>query len=41
MRWGINDESTQKNITTDLCLNEIKRAQEESAGINFIVGYFL
>jgi hypothetical protein len=35
MRWGIKDDSL--HITTKLCLDEIKRAQKESIGANFVV----
>jgi hypothetical protein len=37
MRWGIKSELTKDNITTSLCLNEIKNSQIYSIGPNFIV----
>ena len=37
MRWGIKSELTKDNITTTLCLNEIKNSQIYSIGPNFIV----
>ena len=37
MRWGIKSELTKDNITTTLCLNEIKNSIQYSIGPNFIV----
>ena len=37
MRWGINDDSSKQNITVQMCLDEIRKAQSESFSINFVV----
>ena len=37
MRWGIKSELTKDNVTTTLCLNEIRNCQKYSIGPNFIV----
>ena len=36
MRWGITDEITRSNMTSSICLNEIKNCQKESFGPNFV-----
>jgi len=38
MRWGITDSATSKNITTDICLNEIRSCRDESSG-PFFMGF--
>eukprot|EP00735_Rhodelphis_limneticus_P010099 TRINITY_DN2918_c0_g1::TRINITY_DN2918_c0_g1_i3::g.4348::m.4348 TRINITY_DN2918_c0_g1::TRINITY_DN2918_c0_g1_i3::g.4348 ORF type:complete len:2265 (+),score=833.61,sp/Q149M9/NWD1_HUMAN/29.79/4e-82,MBT/PF02820.13/1.8e-14,MBT/PF02820.13/30,MBT/PF02820.13/0.24,MBT/PF02820.13/5.3e-16,MBT/PF02820.13/1e-12,WD40/PF00400.27/5.9e-12,WD40/PF00400.27/18,WD40/PF00400.27/8.4,WD40/PF00400.27/5.5e-06,WD40/PF00400.27/4.3e-11,AAA_16/PF13191.1/4.8e-11,NACHT/PF05729.7/7.4e-10,EF-hand_6/PF13405.1/0.0003,EF-hand_5/PF13 len=39
MRWGIRDESTDDHKTTELCMTEIKKCQELSAGVCFTTFY--
>lgn len=37
MRWGVREDAGIEHTTTDICLREIKRCQETSAGPNFVV----
>lgn len=37
LRWGISEEASYDQKTLDICLNEIKRCQEISPRLNFIV----
>ena len=37
MRWGITDEATNQNKTTEICLNEIRKCFNESIGPSFVV----
>ena len=37
LRWGINDEMTNKNMTVSICVNEIKNCIKNSNGPCFIV----
>ncbi|PVD30066.1 hypothetical protein C0Q70_09327 [Pomacea canaliculata] len=36
MRWGVREDAGIEHTTTDICLREIKRCQETSAGPNFV-----
>eukprot|EP01099_Mayorella_cantabrigiensis_P001360 TRINITY_DN1592_c0_g1_i1.p1 TRINITY_DN1592_c0_g1~~TRINITY_DN1592_c0_g1_i1.p1 ORF type:complete len:943 (+),score=208.47 TRINITY_DN1592_c0_g1_i1:380-3208(+) len=36
MRWGVRDESTEDHLTSFLCMRELRRCQELSAGPNFV-----
>ena len=36
MRWGITDEVTRNNLTSTICLNEIRNCQKDSFGPNFV-----
>ena len=37
MRWGITDYMTYKNLTNDICFEEIELCKTESIGLSFIV----
>lgn len=37
MRWGVPEHASDNHSTTDLCINEILKCQELSAGPNFVV----
>jgi hypothetical protein len=37
LRWGITDETTISNLTTNFCVTEIKNCQKESIGPCFAV----
>jgi len=37
MRWGVPEHASDSHSTTELCLQEINKCQEVSAGPNFVV----
>ena len=37
MRWGVPEEASDNHSTTDLCLQEIDKCKEVSAGPCFVV----
>ena len=36
MRWGLRDEMTNDQLTTDICLREIINCRKESCGFSFV-----
>ncbi len=36
MRWGVRDEASEDHQTANLCMQELRRCQQESCGINFV-----
>ena len=36
MRWGVREEASEDHQTVNLCMQELKRCQKDSCGINFI-----
>lgn len=40
MRWGVQDQASDDHSTSELCMNEIKNCQKESAGPTFVVSIF-
>lgn len=39
LRWGVTRDIELTNITTQLCINEVKKCLNESIGPAFIVRY--
>ncbi|HOT97085.1 MAG TPA: AAA family ATPase [bacterium] len=37
LRWGISEEANLSQETTNICLNEIRRCQEASPRLNFVI----
>lgn len=37
MRWGVPEQAADNHATTDLCIHEIQKCQEVSAGPTFVV----
>ena len=36
MRWGVSDQMTNDHLTTEICMSELRTAQNLSIGPNFI-----
>lgn len=41
MRWGVPEQASNNHSTTDLCINEIQKCKQVSAGPNFVVSKML
>ena len=37
MRWGISNVAITENLGSEICIQEIKQCQRDSAGINFVI----
>jgi hypothetical protein len=37
MRWGVRNEATDDHLIVELCMKELRKCQETSAGPNFVV----
>jgi hypothetical protein len=37
MRFGIRESSSEDNLTSEICMNELKHCQDDSAGVSYIL----
>jgi hypothetical protein len=37
MRWGIREEASNNHETSDICMAELGRCQQESLGVNYVL----